>query len=327
MRKIILVVTTISTLSLVIIVTGFSLSKGGQRSGDVKFVVRNSLQTHGIEVIGASDPGFTDELRKFTSDEQINRLVNGARPFALFIRNNSQREVVGVSLRWTTVNSKGDERAFPQSRSHPGVLIGMKPLDPSMIGKTSLINPGELQFFSYLDIQQTVLNARLRAQNSMGSGSEARIPAKEMDRMVSTSELQRTNLLNQISDLYVSIDGVFFDDGSFVGEDKNFYFDEIRGMVNARRDFLMRLVDAESAGEPASETISKFIESDQQTPVPLSRPISREQAYDNSYSATFSDLRKQILMMRKMNRTDTMILRSFSLAKGEDFKAIRRIVG
>ena len=41
----------------------------------------------------------------------------------------------------------------------------MKPLDPWMVGKTSIINPGQTQFFAYFDpVRRCVKNAGYRAK-------------------------------------------------------------------------------------------------------------------------------------------------------------------
>ncbi|MDQ3712023.1 MAG: hypothetical protein M3388_07365 [Acidobacteriota bacterium] len=131
------------------------------------FEIKNNLQKFGIEIISPTDANFDSELTRRIGDfDVVLPLVEAAKPLVGFIKNNSSKEVVGISLRWDFIKSDGEE-VFSSSGgvSSPGVLMGKKPRDPWMVGKTSLINSNELRFFSYFfDVVQTIQNINNRVK-------------------------------------------------------------------------------------------------------------------------------------------------------------------
>src|SRR5437764_13856520 len=105
-------------------------------------VIENDLERFGIEIIAPDDPRFEAEFKTYTGDSQtVLPLLDAAMPLAFFLRNHAEHEIVGISFRWVTTDPSGKSRVRETSVNHPGALIGMKPRDPWMVGKTSIVNP------------------------------------------------------------------------------------------------------------------------------------------------------------------------------------------
>lgn len=162
-------------------------------------VVKNDLQKYGIEVITATDSSFGSELTQyFGNDNSLISLVESAKPFVFFIKNNAQKEIVGVSLRWKfSVNNKNDE--VPQSEANPGVLMGIKPLDPKMVGKTSLINSKAVKFFTYFKdiIASQIAVANTHVNNPLTKNNHSN-DFNQRNQLLLNS--QKENLLNGYDD-------------------------------------------------------------------------------------------------------------------------------
>lgn len=93
-------------------------------------------------------------------------------------------------------------------------------------------------------------SARLVSLISVDGASTLSVPttpdeAEKMRGGVSpdrTALLERAYLeLEKFTDITVTIDGAFFGDGNFVGDDSSGFFERISAQVKARRDFLKEL--------------------------------------------------------------------------------------
>ena len=60
---------------------------------------------------------------------------------------------------------------------------------------------------------------------------------------------QLTSELSQATDLTVSLDGVFFDDGTFVGPNSTGFFERINAIVSAKLDLLSDVARANEQGD------------------------------------------------------------------------------
>lgn len=295
-------------------------------------IVKNNLKDYGIEVISSIQANFGVELKQYTGDEEgVNSLIEVAKPLTIFIENNSSKEVIGVSLRWRFVKSNGEFIEIPQTQINPGVLMGLKPRDPWMIGKTSLINKNDTRFFSYFNttVEQEIVYANMRHSNPEINYNQ-NTSLEEMQRNVALVELQKSKILDNVSEISVSIDGIFFDDGAFVGDDQNYFFDSMKGMLQARKDFLGRLKEAKASGKEDSEILSSFLAD---TPNILSRYSeksskteysNRQEAFETYYKGELLGLKREISMKRSRMSDDT-IVNNLQTVKESDFIMVRKL--
>lgn len=302
-------------LLAILFLTGLysQISRGGETR--IPFSVSNSLSVDGIEIISSEDVAFETEISKHAeSDRKALGSKEASKSFAVFIRNNSSHDVVGVSLRWELVQKNGEIRIFPQSQTNPGVLEGMRP-DPSMIGKTSVINKGAAKLFCLADACDGISNAGMRPFGSGGGGSLTK----------------QNHVLDGVSRISLSIDGVFFSDGTFVGENIGYYFEEVQGMVSARRDFLNELVAAVSSGASPTDSLNRVMNFAAENSANRESFDSRyprktgEETLRSIYTETLDGLSKQVSNMRHLKWSDERIVSSVRSARIEDFKELRKI--
>lgn len=265
-------------------------------------VVKNDLQKYGIEVIASTDANFDSELRQYIGNkDSLVSIVESAKPFAFFIKNNSSKGVVGVSLRWKFSYSDGRSDEIPQSEANPGVLMGMKPLDPNLIGKTNLINSKDMKFFTHFKqmIGHGVDFANMRVKNP-SINYPYRVDPNPL--AISVMNSQKEQILRGYADFSVSIDGIIFDDGTFAGPDQNFFFDALRGTVQARKDILTDLIEAKSSGKRDTEIVDDILSKTSNMYMNFAElhtgNATREQVFDSSYKTYLKNLRGELVMQR-----------------------------
>src|SRR5215213_1391008 len=293
-------------------------------------VIKTDLQKYGIEVISSTDFNFDSEFLKHVGGRSdLLTLVNSTKPFAFFIKNNSSKEIVGVSLRWEFIDSQGNKTKFPQNEANPGVLMGIKPVDPNMVGKTSLINSKEMKFFTYFNepvIQQIAL-ANLRFKNPTVNYPYS-IDSGNTQSAISNLNFQKEKIFSYYQELSVSVDGIIFNDGIFVGEDQNFFFDSLRGDIEARKDILTALTQARSIGKTNADILDDILSNTANISVNSAGlhtdNTTREQVYDFAYKNYLKNLRSDLLMRRK-RISDDYIVQQLQLSRLSGFVTIRKV--
>ena len=294
--------------------------------------VQNDLSEYGITVLGASDAEFAQEIALYIGERNsVLPLVQAGAPFAILVKNNSDKEVIGVSLRWRLVRVDGIVEEFPQVQINPGVLMGLKALDPSMVGKTSIINSKARRFFSYFStsVEQDVNDQRMKIENpTIRYATE--LDANEIAQAVTAIERQQTAMTDKTARVALFVDGILFNDGTFVGEDRNLAFDSLRGRLQAEADFQLRLRQSRVDGKNARQFLDEFLSEKrvvtQEFPIP-ERPGPRfadsNQAYSASYEGYYVGLQKRIEMQRS-KISDKAIFDQL-IRKAEQYIPLRKI--
>lgn len=298
----------------------------------IDFAVKNNVEFFGIEFITPNDADFDAGLKKFIGDfDVVLPLVEAAKPLVGFIKNNTPKEVIGISLQWSYFYSDGQlAYAAPDGVSTPGILMGMKVRDSSMVGKTSLINSGELRFFTNdFNVSQTIENAQKKLSSPLMRYDPN---ADDIERKVSYVKIQqKQGIMGKISLVTVSVAGMFFNDGAFIGSNEGFFFESNAGGLKARRDFLKKLREIKSSGKSDDEVldevtadISEIIESiPEHQPVPPSiRPGSHfadaQEAFNHGYRIHLIHLKEEILR-RKERFPATQLINEFLRVEDADF--------
>jgi hypothetical protein len=332
MRKTIYLGLLIIFVSIVLILTVAPSRYNEKSMKEVELLIVNDTQEHNIHVIGPSDSSFNAELNEYTRDgSRIDPLIQAAKPLALFIKNDSNHEIIGVSLRWKFLKTTGEMREVPQIEVNPGVLIGLKPRDPSMIGKTSLVKRGSMRFFSYftMSIQQKIVLANMKSRNpNVSDPNEIGLTPQEISSIDQQVTSQKEKLLESISSITVSVDGILFEDGTFVGDDKNFFFDLMRGRTQARRDLLIQIEDARQADQSDKEILSVFLSdispARRRELTGNSGYMNSEEAFQSGYKSSMNSLRREFARQRS-KMSDSLVLRKFRLVKLGDFITLRKL--
>jgi hypothetical protein len=232
-------VIVISLLSVVGIVTGVV---AGMRRGSgmqVRFNKRD-LPEHGVHIITSVDPSFEATASKYFK----NKAPETFKPFSVFIRNAGDRLIVGYALTWQFVRTDGKVIGQTTHYSEPGILEGNEiPKDPAF-KHTTAIEPGEARCFSW-DSQISE-----DAANSSG-GQDIYLPGQSQTSLTNDASAITARLeleLSKATDLTVSLDGVFFDDGSFVGSNATGFFEQLKATVSAKVDLLREVAAGTQQG-------------------------------------------------------------------------------
>lgn len=268
----------------------------------------SALQTYGVNAVGPADPEFDFKLKAQVGEsyEELSHLIDIAKPISILIINGSEKDIVGCSLKWEITNPTG-KHVYPHIRSTPGVLMGIKPIDPKMEGRTSLIPAGESRIFSFNSIvEQTFL--KLNSQGNNEKKGSARMPYLP-ESVIREIEFSTTSLIHSASRFSVSIDGIFFSDGTFAGADSFFFFDSMRGQIEARHDFLSLLFEAESDADFTNILTSQTALNRNNRPKSR-RPETPEEAFSTGYNSVLLSLSEEI-SKRRSKFADSVIAEEF----------------
>ena len=226
---------------------------------------------HGIQVTLPTDPGFDEKFLRFVKN-QPKDVLECIRPLSAIVHNRSKRVIVGIRLQWEVLKPDGSVLKIPVGSFNPAAFMYLgrpeflRKLGASVIlpGHSVLLSTGgsatedqdlqmDLAVLSFHGSQED--SARFRAELSRGNQLEA----------FKLSQKSTTGLLRDASAVTVSVDGVLFEDGTFIGDDQTGLFSEARAYFDAERD-LAKEVNDQSKRKTPSEVFTYV----QQLTVPLS---------------------------------------------------------
>lgn len=287
--------------------------------------IKNDLQTHGVEVVPSTDANFNSELVRLIGNyTEVIPLTEAAKPFGVLIKNNSQKEIVGVSLRWQFVKFNGEISETSQIETSPGVLLGMKPRDKFMLGKTSLINRNSLRYFTcFQSVETQILNA-FKSNRSKRFNYE--LSPKQAEELISNVETQKLMMFNDVSSVVIIIDGGIFNDGTFIGENKTFLFESVSGMIQARKDFLEKLREVKLAEKSDTDSLNRFL-SETESLFTMDQPNlnyrSGEEAFNQTYKYKMNNFINEVANKRS-RMADNTILNDFLAVKDSDIIELKK---
>ncbi len=189
------------------------------------------LAKHGLEVIPPNHPKFSKLMTA--------KKPGPVAPFSVLVVNNSDRAVTSCTLKWEVVSPDGQTTIQFRTKVDPIETIyegGIAHLNEGIAAKGNLL-------FSLTEISSRDNPSRTGTGFSMGGGG-SNITAK----------------LSASVKVAVSIDGVLFADGLYVGPDANNYFELFRGQVEADRDLaseIDRLVNDGATPETIANHLRK----------------------------------------------------------------------
>lgn len=185
---------------------------------------KKDFQEHGLSIITAADPSF-DNLMSIYASRHPDASVEILKPFSFFIHNNTHRTVVayvfklecmkadgtvidktiGMTTLWALTNTVGDRT------------------EAAIAHANTVIRPNTALFFS--------LAAPLEALDDPHISTVQVAEQEEELKRLKAEFAAYTNIT-------VSIDGSFFDDGGFVGLDTTGFFNKVKAQVDARYEVL-----------------------------------------------------------------------------------------
>jgi hypothetical protein len=241
------------------------------------------LPEHGIQVMLPTDPGFDEKFLRFVKNqpEDVRECI---RPLSAIVHNRSKRVIVGIRLLWEILKPDGRVLKLPVGSFNPAAFMYLgrpeflRNLGASVIlpGHSVLLSAGgsagedqdlrlDLALLSFHGSQED--SAKFRAELSRGNQLEA----------FKLSQKSTIGLLRDASGVTVSVDGVLFEDGTFVGDDQTGLFSEAKAYFDAEHDLAKEVND-----QSKHKTLSEVFTYVEQLTVPLSGTEMLDGARDNT---------------------------------------------
>ncbi len=247
------------------------------------------LPDEGITILLPSDPSFESRFTEQVRGESAT-VKDSIRPFSIFLENKSQHTVVGYMIQWCFVGDDGKNNCFRRAFTASRALMEGEDLSEEVEARSGKIRPNADLFVSLVSPEG-------------GGPFRVRITQDEAEKVKQGGTLDNNEILRrsslqlaQYTDLTVSIDGAFFDDGTFVGDDESGFFAQVKAEVDARRDLLNELMAESKKGDEAKEQLIKHIEIIAAARVPALTSKSLPQDYYNFYRSRNA---KEFLSSRK----------------------------
>ena len=214
-------------LSLALVKTPSVIKKA--ENSVVKFNLKD-LPEHGISMVAPSDPAFT-QGKAIT-----------IHPYSVILKNTSNRSVVGYSLKWQC--SDGQTQTAATSNLSNDRLVSHVVGFAFMYGEESERN-------AILNTVEDVIKPDTTWLISVDY-------ARPMNEGVAAfnADLDKAAVAQVIAacpTMTVIADGIFFDDGTFIGPDTSHFFSQVKAQVDTRYEILREVEKDLKSGKSSSE--------------------------------------------------------------------------
>lgn len=192
------------------------------------------LPQHHLRLISPSDPSFDERLRKELKGES-NEVIDTLKPFSVFLENKGEKAVVAYLIQWCFTKPDGGNQYYRKFVMSPQALMEGENLSSEVRRRAGQVEPNSAIFLSLLSPDGSGI---LRTEVSPKEAEEF----KQGKRFDQRSLWQRFSAqAEKYTEITVSLDAAFFEDGTFVGPDTTNFFEQTQAIVNAKRDFLNEL--------------------------------------------------------------------------------------
>lgn len=296
----ILVLITVLTIAI-IVVSGFTRSRSMKVASTR--LDATGLPQYGLNIISPSDEAYARMVGTLLQDQR-NTIVETIQPYSVFIKNTGNQTVVACRLKWEMRKADGTVKTETTGFV---TLWRLMYQDASGTGGY-VIKPNSTRFFLpfNLELNQDINN------NGEAVLTNANEPPTEEQAQAAYLQRVAANLAQYV-EIKVSLDGVFFDDGTFVGPDSTNFYSKVAASRNARRDFLKELELDIKQGKPAKDIFKRVELLSREPNVKVSSSSTSAEFY-NFYK---KNVAKEILKMReKVGEAKTLEFATKSLQKG-----------
>jgi hypothetical protein len=193
------------------------------------------LKSYGIILLPPGHPHFEAAVEQALGDKRSD-LAKAVKNISVVIRNNSDKTVIGYSLKWQFKAADGKEASKEFRFVQSGALLdGGSAKNPPNLPGSILIRPEGQRLVSVF--------ASLGADSPPG-------PAPHPD--VQQRIEQFTAMANQSSEVIVVLDCILFEDGTFAGPNESHFLEEFVQSFDVLQEFYQHL--ARLADTSASES-------------------------------------------------------------------------
>lgn len=292
------ILTSLVLLAISIIVFHTVLT---QRSGQVSLKIKD-IREHGLVIVGPSDHDF-ESLKGTLSKEGV-RLDLSIQPY-VFIKNLGNKRMIAYSLKWELLKDDGRVVTKTRSYSREDILMGKEaPEDPS---DRIILRPNAARLFSlagYGDGQEISLTP----VSKTGAKSDTEILQK----------VEQTGLLTGVGKelshtvgVTVTLDGAFFEDGTFVGPNTSGFFERTSMQIDAKNHMIQEVLRRLNQGDTPAD-VMKYLSAKADTLGEANPPAGHRAKPEEIYKYE-----------EKRFLDDALGIRAFA---GDDELAVRRIL-
>jgi len=231
------------------------------------------LPEYGLKLIAPTDPTFDGKLSTLLRNHP-NSVAEESKPYSVLLENTGKKTVVGYRLRWDLIKADGTV----SMRQAGGVNMGAfmdeaRPgLENPSLSSGFAIGPRAMAFVSPAGSLGENDNGGM---TGYASGSKDRAA---LDRLRQSAKDKRYPSLADVviadiqncTSMTVSLDGVFFEDGTFVGPDTTEFFVMVEARVNARRDLMQEIAFAVER-KRSMDAIFDYINEVASSPLPVQK--------------------------------------------------------
>lgn len=252
------------------------------------------LQEEGVELIGPSDPAFSTMVRGW-SGANSSAVIEALGPYSVFVKNTSNRSIVACELKWELTAADGTTRTETR-----GFVVLWRLMQQGATGVGGpLIRPNANWFFtpSSIDIRQAAnTSSTVGRIDAVPDENEVSMRTKYLGHVVSR--------LAQYTGITVSIDGVFFEDGTFVGPNSTKFFEDVQADIDARRDLYLEIGHHIGQGEHPSVALRRVEELAAGPDVRLKETSTSAEMY----SQHKKEIANEMLQMRKKAGDEQVVI-------------------
>ena len=237
----------------------------------------NVKDLQGLKIISPLDPSFDGLVASYLKGEERPDLED-LKPFSVLVQNTSAKSVVAYVLKWELVRTDGRSITNFTAYAQPGVLMGNLSTNPQA-DAGHIIKPGRMRLFSW----DSPLDPGGDSAFGVRVGGSANPPPAGIGTKKEASSKVLSELKSQLiqaTSITVSLDGAFFEDGTFLGANSSGYFEQIKAQVDARIDLLNEVASALAQ----QADMDKVLDSIASRPYVSTRPTYLESKPEELYS-------------------------------------------
>jgi hypothetical protein len=267
---------------------------GGGRSSsqgvNLQFNVKDLPET-GLTIVTPASRDFDGAVKaQFGTNSAA---VEPLLPFSILIKNSGSRSVIAYTLKWELM--RGDGQTITQTRSYTTLwkLMGVEGDDRD----GNIIRPNSFTF-------ATPANIELSQVAKGAANGDPQLQAY-------VDNLKQE--LAAYTGVTVTLDGVFFDDGAFVGPDSTGYFLKVKELRDARRDLYLEVKQSLKQGKLPSQALQRVEEVTGEPDVRLT-PTSTPDDYYKKYK---KEAASELLSIRRASGDDKAVEHAVKLLKNK----------
>lgn len=195
----------------------------------MKFNIRD-LSEHGLSLIAPSDPVLTKNRETVTFN-----------PYSIILKNASGRPVVGYSIKWECFDGKVESANRDMSHDvRASHILGIVLTYGQESDRRGILNrlQGAIKPHSTWFISED-------GARPLSTGVD--------DAETGFDEAAFAEVRAACPIMTVTLDGIFFDDGTFIGPDTTEFFDRVKTQMDTRYELLQGILNDLKTGKAPSE--------------------------------------------------------------------------